>query len=305
MRVVPVFYHRTYTRAISEESRFPRTRYERVRRELDRRGLAGRHLEVRPPRRATVEELELVHDLDYVQRFLAGDLPADVVRRIGLTPWTDAIVERTLRLTGGTLEAYEQIVDGAPAAGNLAGGTHHAFADGGAGYCVFNDLAICARRALDEGFAERVAVVDLDVHQGDGTAALLADETRVATYSLHCAENFPYRKRNSDRDVDIEEGAGDRRYLERLRSTLPGFLEEFEPEFVLFQSGVDSLACDTHGRLSVTRSGLRQRNRAVFDLVESLDAPVLVTMGGGYGDPIEESARAHADVFELAARRFG
>lgn len=303
MTFTPLFYHETYTEGISKESRFPRSRYRLVRDELEARGLAGRHVRIREPRRASLDELELVHSEAYVHRFVEGELPDDTVRRIGLTPWTEAIVERTLRLTGGTLEAFERVAEGAPCAGNLAGGTHHAFFDAGAGYCVFNDIAICARRALDEDVADRVAIVDLDVHQGDGTAALFADEPRVQTYSLHCAENFPFRKRASDRDVEIEAGAGDVRYLDRLRSTLPGFLREVEPDLILFQSGVDPLGCDTHGRLAVTRRGLRKRNRVVFDLADALDAPVVVTMGGGYGDPIAESARAHADVFELATRR--
>jgi acetoin utilization deacetylase AcuC-like enzyme len=303
MSVPRFFYDDTYTGAIDDESRFPRHRYRLVREALEQRGLAGRWLQIEPPRRATIEELELVHDSEYVENFLTGHLADDQVRRIGFRPWTDAFVERTLRLTGGTLAAYEQIADGAVIAGNLAGGTHHAFADAGAGYCVFNDIAICARRALREDVADEVVIIDLDVHQGDGTASLFEREARVATYSLHCAENFPFRKQSSDRDVAVDEGSGDEIYLDRLRGTLPNFLETHRPDLVIYQAGVDALGADRHGRLELTLRGLRRRNRLVIEWVDKLDAPLLITMGGGYAEPITRSVTAHADVFEAAVRR--
>ncbi len=303
MSVPQFFYDDTYTGAIDDQSRFPKNRYRLVREALEQRGLAGRWLRLERPRRVTVEELELVHNSNYVENFLTGRLVDDQVRRIGFRPWTDAFVERTLRLTGGTLEAYEQIADGAAVTGNLAGGTHHAFADSGAGYCVFNDIAICAERALRDDVADEVVIVDLDVHQGDGTASLFEREPRVGTYSLHCAENFPFRKQSSDRDVTVPEGTGDETYLDRLRETLPGFFENRSPDLVIYQAGVDALADDRHGRLALTRRGLRRRNRLVFEWVDTLDAPLLITMGGGYAEPIECSVAAHADVFETAVRR--
>jgi acetoin utilization deacetylase AcuC-like enzyme len=304
MSVPHFFYDETYTAAIDDESRFPKDRYRLVREALEQRGLAGRWLQLHKPRRATVEELELVHDADYVEKFLTGRLPDDQVRRIGFRPWTEAFVERTLRLTGGTLEAYEQIADGAPLAGNLAGGTHHAFADSGAGYCVFNDIAICARRALREDVADEVVIVDLDVHQGDGTASLFEREPQVATYSLHCAENFPFRKQSSDRDVTVAEGSGDETYLDTLRETLPDFLGSHRPDLVIYQAGVDALTSDRHGRLELSRRGLRRRNRMVFEWIDRLGVPLLIVMGGGYAEPIERSVAAHADVFEAAVRRY-
>lgn len=303
MSVPRFFYDETYTGAIDDDSRFPKHRYRLVRETLEKRGLAGRWLQLEHPRRATVEELELVHDSEYVENFLTGRLADDQVRKIGFRPWTDTFVERTLRLTGGTLEAYDQIADGAAVAGNLAGGTHHAFADDGAGYCVFNDIAICATRALREGVADQVVIIDLDVHQGDGTASLFEQEPRVATYSLHCAENFPFRKRSSDRDVTVAENSGDEVYLAKLHETLPDFLESYRPALVIYQAGVDALAADRHGRLELTRRGLRRRNRMVFEWVDTLNVPLLITMGGGYAEPITRSVAAHADVFEAAVRR--
>lgn len=294
------YYDDTYTDAVSEKSRFPKTRYRLVRRELEARGLVGHQMHLERPRRAKRWELELIHDADHVESFLEGTLSDDQVRRIGFRPWTETFVERTLRLTGGTLEAYERLADGDRLAGNLAGGTHHAFADAGAGYCVFNDLAICARRALREGVAEQVAIVDLDVHQGDGTARIFAGVPEVATFSMHCADNFPFRKQTSDRDVSVPENTGDDAYLEHLEATLPPFLDRHSPDFVLFQAGTDGLAEDRHGRLNLTLKGLRRRNRRVYRWLDALNVPLLVTMGGGYAEPIERSVQAHADVFEAA-----
>jgi acetoin utilization deacetylase AcuC-like enzyme len=302
---IPYFYYdETYTDAVSEDSRFPKERYRLVRRELEARGLLGYRMRLERPRRATRRELELVHEADYVEAFLEGELSDDRVRRIGFRPWTETFVERTLRLTGGTIEAYERLADGDRLAGNLAGGTHHAFADAGAGYCVFNDLAICAHRARRESVAERVAIVDLDVHQGDGTARLFADEPTVATFSMHCADNFPFRKQTSDCDVSVPEGTGDDAYLERLEAMLPAFLDRHDPDLVLFQAGTDGLAEDRHGRLDLTLEGLRRRNRRVCRWLVDLEVPLLVTMGGGYAEPIERSVRAHADLFEGLLRHY-
>jgi acetoin utilization deacetylase AcuC-like enzyme len=301
--MLQLYYSELYTGAISDETRFPKSRYRDVRAELDRRGLTRGSVQVDEPRKASVEELELAHDPSYVRGFLEGTLDEKMVRKIGFRPWTEQFVDRTLTLTGGTIEAFEAVMDGARAAGNLAGGTHHAYADRGEGFCVFNDLAICARRALDEFGRTRVAVVDCDVHQGNGTAVIFADEPRVLTYSIHCAGNYPFDKEQSDVDVEVPVGAEDDEYLDLLEQSLTPALYRFRPDLVLFQAGTDGLEADRWGRLALTHEGLRRRNRLVFDLAEAWDAPVVVTMGGGYARPIEASVEAHADVFEEAARR--
>jgi acetoin utilization deacetylase AcuC-like enzyme len=298
--VLELTYSPLYSEGISSKARFPRDRYRLVREALEPAVRAG-SIALRHPRPVSVDELVRVHDPAYVAAFLDGRLSEVEQRRIGLRPWTQAFVERALMLTGATLVALEAIAGGADVAGNLAGGTHHAFRDRGGGYCVFNDIALAARGAFDDHGFGRVLVVDLDVHQGDGTAALLADEPRAFTLSFHGRKNFPSRKQVSDRDEAFEDGASDAAYLERLREVLPKVVEDHRPDLVVYQAGVDGLAEDTLGRLALTRAGLAERNRIVFAEARRRGCPVLITMGGGYADPLEASVAAHADVYLEAA----
>ena len=296
-------YSEIYSAGIASNARFPRTRYQLVRQALEPAVGEGA-IAIVAPRPATRDELLTVHTAAYVDAFLEGRLSETEQRRIGLRPWTAAFVERTLLLTGGALGALERIAAGAPCAGNLAGGTHHAFADRGGGYCVFNDVALCARAALTAHGFQRVLIVDLDVHQGDGTAALLADEPRAFTLSFHGAKNFPSRKQVSDRDEAFPDGVDDAAYLARLRQVLPEVFAQHQPDLVIYQAGVDGLAADRLGRLALTHDGLATRDRVVFDLAAAHGCPLLITMGGGYADPIDVSARAHAAVYLQAAARF-
>lgn len=299
---LPLFYSDLYTGAISVDARFPRDRYRGVREELARRGL-DEQTDLAEPPRATREELLLVHDPEYVDRFLGGELTQNEIRRIGFRPWKPEFQERTLAITGGSIAATRRALDGAGIAGNLAGGTHHAFRGHGEGYCVFNDLAICAEIARREYGVERIFVLDLDVHQGNGTAEIFADDPGVFTYSLHCGKNYPFRKQDSDRDVVLPEEAGDDELLESIESTVPALLHQVQPQLILYQSGTDALAEDALGRLRCTRDGLRRRNTFVFDYAGYWDSAVVITMGGGYSDPIDHSVQAHADVYEEAVAR--
>ena len=185
-------------------------------------------------------------------------------------------------------------------AGNLAGGTHHAFRGEGAGFCVFNDIAIAIAWARAECDISRAAVVDLDVHQGDGTAAIFEDDRNVFTFSMHGGSNFPFRKQRSSLDIELPDGAGDTPYLEHLHSGLDR-VWDFDPELVIFQSGVDALASDRLGRLSLTRAGLRERNRIVLQDTKRRGIPVVITLGGGYSEPVELTVDAHEDSFRTAA----
>ena len=293
-------YSPLYSEGISPDARFPRARYARVRERLEPARAAGR-IAFHEPEPIDAADLWRAHDVDYVRAFLEGTLPAREVRRIGIRPWTASFVERVLRLTGGTLSALQALARGARIAGNVAGGTHHAHHAQGGGYCVFNDLAIAARMALDELGWGRVLVVDLDVHHGDGTAALFADEPRVHTLSFHARLNFPRDKPPSDRDVAFEDGTRDAEYLAALELELPRALEASRPDLILFQAGVDALEADSLGRLSLTRLGLQARNRLVFAAAAEAGCPLLLTMGGGYGKPLEASLEAHADLFLAAS----
>ena len=300
--MLPLFYSELYTGAISDDARFPKHRYRRVRERLSERGVDAA-CDVRQSRAARRDELLLVHDESFVDAFVEGTLDRHAIRRIGFRPWKESFVDRALTITGGSIDALHAALSGSRIAGNLAGGTHHAFRAHGEGYCVFNDIAICAEIAKREYRVERVFVVDLDVHQGNGTAAIFADDSHVFTYSLHCQKNYPFRKKDSDADVGVEEGAGDDTDLEALERSLPRLLYDFRPDLLLFQAGTDPLAEDGLGRLNLTRAGLAARNEMVFDYADYWELPVVVFMGGGYSEPIEHSVEAHVDVFEEAARR--
>lgn len=219
------------------------------------------------------------------------------MRRIGF-PWSEGLVRRTLASVGATLAAADQAL-ATGFGGTLAGGTHHAFRTEGSGYCVFNDIAVAIESLRKQGKASRFAVVDLDVHQGDGTAQIFETDPDVLTFSMHGGKNFPFRKQRSKIDVELEDGTGDAIYLEKLASALSR-IQEFEPRFVFYQAGVDPLDSDRLGRLSLTIDGLRRRDRMVFELVRQSGWPVVVTLGGGYSDPISRTAEAHAQTFRTA-----
>ena len=238
--------------------------------------------------------LEAVHDPDYVAEVLEARVPAAKARRIGF-PVTPEVAARAAVVPGGTWLAARLALDHGYAA-NTAGGSHHALHDTGAGYCVFNDLAIAAVRLVDEGAVARVAVVDVDVHQGDGTAALLAGRPEIATYSIHAEKNFPVRKARSTLDVPLADGTGDDEYLTVLEATLAPFLDAHEPDLILYQAGVDPYAGDRLGRLALTRDGLRARERLVARLVRARGLSLASTVGGGYGDDALAIARRHVDA---------
>jgi acetoin utilization deacetylase AcuC-like enzyme len=278
--------------------KFPVRKYGLLREVLSRDGA----FRLEPAPAAPFETIARVHDAEYVRSFLEGTIPEAAMRRIGF-PWSEGLVRRTLASAGGTIAASLDALTGG-FGGNLAGGTHHAFRDAGAGFCVFNDLAVAVLALRAEGRARRAAVIDLDVHQGDGTAALLRGDADVLTASLHCRSNFPFRKQQSTIDVDLPDGTGDAEYLGALAPVLSRVFE-FMPEIVFFQSGVDGLAGDRLGRLSLTLEGLRERDRLVMESCRSRRVPLTVTLGGGYSEPVARTVEAHANTFRTAARLFG
>jgi len=233
--------------------------------------------------------LEAVHDPDYVAEVLEARVPAIKTRRIGF-PVTPEVAARAQAVPGGTWLAAHLALEHGFAA-NTAGGSHHALADTGAGYCVFNDLAVAAVRLIEEGTVDRLVVVDCDVHQGDGTAALLAGRPEIATYSIHAEKNFPARKARSTLDVPLADGLGDDAYLATLEQTLAPFLAEHRPQLILYQAGVDPFAGDRLGRLSLTLDGLARRERLIARVADGV--PLASTVGGGYGDDALEIARRH------------
>ena len=274
---------------------FPMPKYRALRELLVAEGVVM----VTPSEEAPVEWLDAAHDAAYVRRVLTGGLSADEVRRFGM-PWSPAVVARARAAVFGTVQAaLAALEDGI--AGNLAGGTHHAFYDKGEGYCLFNDVAV-ALEVLGPR-VQRPFVVDLDVHQGNGTAAIFEADESVFTFSMHARTNYPLKKERSSLDVELEDGTDDAAYLALLDRHLPGALERHRPDFIFYQAGVDALQQDRLGRLGLTHEGLKARDARVFALCEARGLPVCVTLGGGYGRPLEATVEAHANVFRYARPR--
>ena len=247
--------------------------------------------------------LEAVHDPDYVAEVLAARVPRAKERRIGF-PVSEPVARRAAVVPGGTWLARRLALAEGFAA-NSAGGSHHALADTGAGFCVFNDLAIAAVRLVEEGSVERLLVVDCDVHQGDGTAALLAGRPGITTYSIHAEKNFPVRKARSTLDVPLPDGLGDDGYCAMLERTLAPLLDDVRPQLVIYQAGVDPFAGDRLGRLALTDAGLARRERLVARLMTRRGIPLASTVGGGYGADALEIARRHVAAIQTLGEAFG
>ena len=290
-----MWYHPLYTDGIHDEARFPKHRYQKLLQRLEQSEQFNQ-ITIQTPEPISRDLLLLAHDATYVDAFLEEKLDEKEMRRIGLTPWTPKMIERTLCLTGGAVEATIHAAKHGGITGNMAGGTHHAHRDFGSGYCVFNDLAISAIYAIEHLGVKRVAILDLDVHQGDGTATILSNENRTRTISVHCSTNFPFRKSVSDFDLPIEPNSGDVAYMEKVQEAVNLCLE-FEPDLVLYQAGVDGLEHDHLGKLNVTREGMRTRNQYVFEEMLNHRIPTVIFMGGGYSKPIEHTIDAFYDLF--------
>lgn len=293
-----LYYTDQHEVVLPQQHKFPMRKYRLVRELLAQDAV----FQFAAAPMAPSEVIELAHDHDYVEQFIAGTLPGPAMRRIGF-PWSEALVHRTLASVGGTLSATRDAL-ASGFGGTLAGGTHHAFRAEGSGFCVFNDIAVATCWLRYECEIARAAVIDLDVHQGDGTALIFENNSDVLTLSMHGRNNFPFRKQRSKIDVELEDGTGDEAYLAALESLLPR-VAEFAPQAVFYQSGVDALACDKLGRLSLTHDGLKARDRMVMELCRELRVPFVVTLGGGYGEPIEQTALAHVNTFRMAAEVFG
>ncbi|HEX4948602.1 MAG TPA: histone deacetylase [Blastocatellia bacterium] len=278
---------------------FPMQKYRLVRNRLLEEGSIT-HWHLIEPKLAADEDILLVHDREYWRRCKQGNLFASEIRRIGF-PWSSALVQRSQASVQGTIEAARNACrDGV--ASNLAGGTHHAFPDHGEGYCVLNDIAIATRVLQRDGLARRVAIIDCDVHQGNGTAAIFAGDADVFTFSMHGEKNFPLRKERSTVDVDLPDGIGDEAYLQILAQHVPAILQEFQPDFVFYQAGVDPHERDRLGKLKLTHEGLRMRDEFVIGSCRQAGIPIVTTMGGGYGKDIGDTVEGHCNTVRTALR---
>jgi acetoin utilization deacetylase AcuC-like enzyme len=294
-----VFYSDHFVLPLPEGHRFPMAKYSMLRERVAASGICAPG-ELREPRAVSNGEILRSHERGYLRRVVAGMLTDKEVRRIGF-PWSERMVERSRRASGGTLGACLAALEDGFAA-NLAGGTHHAFADRGEGYCVFNDSAIAARAVQAEGLVERVVVVDTDVHQGNGTAAILRGNHSVFTFSIHGAKNFPFHKEQSDLDIALPDGADDAEFLVALERGLKRALESSRAELAIYLAGADPFEDDRLGRLSISKNGLAERDRLVLESCRERGIPVAVTMAGGYARNVEDTVEIHFRSVERAAR---
>lgn len=297
-RGVKVFYSDQFVLPLPEGHRFPMKKYWMLRERVEEAGMCGPG-EMRVPEPVTDAEVLTVHEPGYLEKVVSGTLTAKEVRRIGF-PWSERMVERSRRASGGTLGACRAALEEGIAA-NLAGGTHHAFADRGEGFCVLNDSAIASRVLLEEGLVGRVIVVDTDVHQGNGTAAMLEDDERVFTFSIHGDKNYPFRKEESNLDVPLPDRTDDGEYLSALESALDRVLDLEGWDLAIFLAGADPFEGDKLGRLSVTKEGLAERDRMVLEGCRGRGIPVAVTMAGGYAPNIEDTVDVHFRTIRRAA----
>lgn len=286
-----------YIYELPEGHRFPIAKYVLVKEQLVYRG------EISPdqlfdPGLCPVDLILKVHTADYWAQLENLSLPPKELRRVGL-PLTSRSLLRARNSVAGTVASTQEALQKGVGI-NVGGGTHHAFADHGEGFCVLNDLAVAARYLLDEQQIRQVLIIDLDVHQGNGTASIFREEPRVFTFSMHGQDNYPLRKEVSDRDVALPSGTTDSGYLDRLKRELEVIFKDVKPDFVLYQAGVDVLETDKLGKLSLSKRGCLQRDKMVLEYCRKTDVPVVVTMGGGYSIRLADIVDAHTNTFTTA-----
>ena len=287
-----------YVIPLPEGHRFPIEKYAMLRDRVLADGIV-RPDRMHEPERAPAADLLLVHTADYVDRLTHGRLTSEEERRIGL-PWSEHLVERSYRAVGGTCEAARAALDQGVTM-NLAGGTHHAFADHGEGFCVFNDVAVAIRSLQRDGRIRRAAVIDLDVHQGNGTHAIFDGDGDVFTFSMHGGRNFPFHKHPGSLDIELPDGTGDAEYLAALSDALPRVLSSARADLVLYLAGADPHEGDRLGRLALTFGGLARRDAMVLEACRDVGIPVVITIAGGYGRDIAKTVRVHVETARIAA----
>jgi acetoin utilization deacetylase AcuC-like enzyme len=284
-----------YTFPLPAGHRFPIEKYTLLRDAVIAEGLVAA---VHEPARATDDELARVHTRDYIDRLTSGGLSDAELRVLGF-PWSPALVERSYRAVGGTVgAAHRALEDGV--AMNLAGGTHHAFPDHGEGFCVFNDVAIAIRALRAGGLIHRAVVLDLDVHQGNGTNAIFAGDAETFTFSMHGGRNYPFHKVPGTLDIELDDGTGDAEYLSLLAEALPRVLMRARPDFAIYLAGADPHERDRLGRLKLTFEGLERRDAMVLEACREMGIPVAITIAGGYGRDINETVAIHLATVRIA-----
>ena len=292
-----IAYHPIYAHPLPEGHRFPMLKYELIPEQLMHEGSIQPN-ELFAPSPCEDEFILAAHTADYLQKIKGQTLSAREQRLIGF-PQSPQLSMRELMITQGTINCALYALQHGVAL-NIAGGTHHAFANRGEGFCMLNDFAVAAYYLLNKQLAKKILIVDLDVHQGNGTASIFANEPRVFTFSMHGAHNYPFRKEKSDLDIPLPDGIEDEAYLGLLKNHLPALLQSVAPDFVFYLSGVDILETDRFGKLKVSMKGCKKRDDLVFSMLKAKQIPCAVSMGGGYSADIRIITEAHCNTFRLA-----
>lgn len=299
--MIRIAFDPVYIHPIPAGHRFPMSKYELIPEQLLHEGtITPAHLF--QPRECTAEQVLWTHDKAYLDKLVHQTLSASEERRIGFVQ-SPLLTRRELVIAQGTIDCCTYALQQGVAL-NVAGGTHHAFADRGEGFCLLNDMAIAANYLLHEGKARQILIIDLDVHQGNGTASIFRDEPRVFTFSMHGAHNYPFHKEQSDLDVPLTDGTDTATYLSLLRQHLPALIDKVQPDFAFFLSGVDILWTDKFGKLQVSMEGCKERDYYVFELLRQKGIPVTVAMGGGYSPDVRNIVEAHCNTFRTAVHLY-
>ncbi|WP_435579426.1 histone deacetylase family protein [Gilvibacter sp.] len=295
--MIRVAYHPIYKHPLPLGHRFPMQKYELLHRQLLHEGTCDPE-QFFVPGKPNMEAIKAVHDPQYVEDLLAQNIEPRAARKVGF-PMSEKLIEREFTIAQGTLEATQFALKHGCAL-NIAGGTHHAFKASGEAFCLLNDQAIAAKNLIQNAQAKQILIIDLDVHQGNGTAEIFEGDDSVFTFSMHGAHNYPFRKEKSDLDIGLPNGTEDKEYLEILEFHLPRLIDKIQPDFIFYLSGVDILATDKLGKLGCSMEGCKTRDRMVLEACYQREIPVQISMGGGYSPDIKIILEAHANTYRLA-----
>lgn len=298
---IPIAYDKKYKLDLPENHRFPMIKYELLPKKLISNGVSSQR-DFFQPGLADIDQLLEVHEKNYILKLKNLKLTKSEIRRIGF-PLSDKLIEREMIITNGTIKgaikALEQKVSF-----NIAGGTHHSFSDRGEGFCLLNDQAVSAQNLIKNHNINKILIIDLDVHQGNGTASIFKSNNKVYTFSMHGSKNYPFKKEKSDLDIEFPDKTNDEFYINKLKEILPKVFDEFEPDFIFYLAGVDVLENDKLGRLSLTINGCKKRDQFVLELSKKNNIPIQISMGGGYSISIKDILEAHSNTYRLAQEIF-
>lgn len=293
--MLKIAFDKKYVLPLPEGHRFPMLKYELIPDQLLYEGLVSED-QFFSPKKIKEKWVEKAHDRIYIQNLKSLSLTKSEIRKTGF-PLTRELVEREFMITEGSRQCVDYALEFGAAA-NIAGGTHHAFRDKGEGFCLFNDVAVASYYALEKFKMDQILVIDLDVHQGNGTASIFGKENRVYTFSMHGKKNYPFKKEKSDLDIELDDGVKDDEYLKTLEQTVKKLDAKLNPNLIFYISGVDILSTDKLGRLKVSREGCKKRDEMVFEFAQKNNVPIVTSMGGGYSEKIYDIVEAHCNTYK-------